>query len=183
MSDDLYYLGLPGAPQAHLLHEWSVENLLCAVRIWFRQLRLHHGLLCAYWRIGVWNQSPAALSLHGPASCRSSCGFTSVRPSLSPQDRIKQQILACSKFAGLVSSAELRKALKNRVGSRTSQKIIDAVNELVHMGVIDVVQDGAELVRGHAVIRFVKKPWTDLQFNQSAMQMLERIGIGYQHFP
>ena len=96
---------------------------------------------------------------------------------------IKQQILACPKFVGLTSSAELRKALKNKVGSCASQKIIDAVNDLVDMEVLDLVQDGAAPVRGHAVIKFMKKPWTDLHFNQSAMEMLERIGIGYQHFP
>ena len=88
-----------------------------------------------------------------------------------------------SKFVGLISSAELRKALKNKVGSITSQKIIDAVNELVHMEVIDVVQDSVQPARGHAVIKFVKKSWTDLHFNQTAMQMLERLGIGYQYFP
>ena len=183
MFDDLYYLGLPGASQAHLLHEWSVENLLCAVRIWFRQLRLHHGLLCAYWRLGVWNQSPAAHSLHGPASRRSSCGFTSVRPSLSPQDRIKQQILSWSKFGGLISSADLRKALKNKVGAFASHKIIDAVNDLLRMEVIELVQDSGQPARGHAVIKFVKKSWADLHLNQTAMHMLERIGIGHQYFP
>ena len=61
--------------------------------------------------------------------------------------------------------------------------IIDAVNELVHVGVIDVVQDTGLPARGHAVIKFVKKSWADLHFNQTAMQMLERLGIGYQYFP
>ena len=167
MIDDLYHLGLPGASQAHLLHEWSVENLLCAVRIWFRQLRLHHGLLCAYWRLGVWNP----------------CGFTSVKLSLSPQDRIKQQILSWSKFGGLISSADLRKALKNKVGAFASHKIIDAVNDLLRMEVIELVQDSGQPARGHAVIKFVKKSWTDLHLNQTAMHMLERIGIGHQYFP
>ena len=155
---------------------------MCGVHIWIRQLRIHHGFLCY-----VPDSSAGAhadMSSGHTSSVRvprSSVGKN--RAGLSQEDLVKQMILSSPVFAEQTTTAELRKALRNKLKDQCGEQIKAACQDLVDAEVLEYASEPFSPTRGHIVLTVKKRAWTAIYHNRSAIEMLERIGIDSQHFP
>jgi hypothetical protein len=166
---------VPQENPAHTGAEWTVLDMMYAIRTWHRQLRYHHGI--------------GTLAPQAPTGNASAFNAgNAAAAELSEDDKLLRWILVHPRNQGEQSSAQVRLWLKNKLHGDVKDRIAKAIQRLADDGCVELVEspageDGAsQRRRGHRVVRFVKKPWRSIWDNADAKALLQRLEVGADAF-
>ena len=162
--------------------QWTLFDLIYAVRAWIRQLRFHRGVLRCVPESNIADAGTG--SSWSAINVRSQRGGpVDAAAFLSDSDFVKFTILSHPRFHTEMTNTELRRLLKNKIKTDAKSKINGAIRDLVALGCLNLIREEEAPTRGHPVISCAKKPWSEFQGNRAILDFLGRIGVDYQSFP
>ena len=166
---------MPDSALAHNGVHWSLFDLILAIRAWLRQLRFHRGVL---------NVVPVA-NASGFTVRRGASG--AIPSSFSDEDLVMFHVLTHPRFDCEMSTIQLRGLLRNRMYRHSlgnaSVMIHRAIQTLVAVGCVKLIDERSRTRRGPSVIVCAKKPWSEIQGNPDVLAFLSRIGVDSHNFP
>ena len=153
------------AIHSHAGAAWSVYDVAYAFHNWRRQLAYHHGRYLKH-----------AEQRSGPAGAP--------ERAFSDMEQLQQKLLRDHRFSPGVnaSTTDMRLWVKNRVATTASLsgRIREAVQDLLERGVVEAADGAAR--RGHPVICTRKRPWSEIQADPVATELLQHLRVGAAAF-
>ena len=147
---------IPDADVAHERCEWSVYEVAYALRMWFRQLKWHHG---QYLFAAASKPPPADVVMAGVGS-------------VDAVDKVARRILN-GRFVGEVTTTIVRKTwLKNKAAAAA---IRAAVARLEEHGLLIAKASGVS--KGHPVRALSKRKWDEVRVNDEAVAYLQKLNV------